>query len=205
MKKIISCFLSIMLVFLFPINALATNLGELECWYSDENYIGRFDYSSLRIFTKKLNSNADFPFSEAVTHAKNQWGNTLDFTFYTTINKLSANIIMYGGTAEEIDALGIFEDVGSRNGSSKVTDKYFEGTWTFGTTQKNGYCNFSGEAYVVDNNRTLNQYKKTATHEMGHLCGWHGHSSNSNDIMYSRGSSVTSLTSRDIAHLIQVY
>lgn len=59
--------------------------------------------------------------------------------------------------------------------------------------------------YIKDNSRTLNEYKKTATHELGHSLGWKGHSSNSNDIMYGTASSVTNLTSRDSNHLSQVY
>ena len=58
---------------------------------------------------------------------------------------------------------------------------------------------------IIDKDRTTDQYKKTCTHELGHALGWAGHSSNTSDIMYSAGSSVTSLTSRDKNHLSQDY
>ncbi len=50
-----------------------------------------------------------------------------------------------------------------------------------------------------------NHYKNVAMHEMGHALGWKGHASHVNDIMYHLSSSYISLSSRDIAHLVQVY
>ena len=53
--------------------------------------------------------------------------------------------------------------------------------------------------------RTENAYKNTAIHEMGHLFGWNGHSSNSSDIMYGYATEITTLTTRDKTHLKQIY
>lgn len=80
-----------------------------------------------------------------------------------------------------------------------------EGTWTYGSSSKTGRLVVGAVGCIIDKDRTTDQYKKTCTHELGHALGWAGHSSNTSDIMYSAGSSVTSLTSRDKNHLSQVY
>lgn len=64
---------------------------------------------------------------------------------------------------------------------------------------------YAVEGCIIDKEYTLNQTKKTCTHELGHALGWIGHSGTSSDIMYQSGSSITSLTYRDIQHLSQVY
>lgn len=42
-------------------------------------------------------------------------------------------------------------------------------------------------------------------HELGHSMGWHGHSTNSSDVMYTYTNDVKTLTSRYKNHLAQVY
>ena len=59
--------------------------------------------------------------------------------------------------------------------------------------------------FVQKNGRTANGYTKTALHEMGHLFGWGGHSSSTQDVMYGKSSEITSLTLRDKNHLKQIY
>ncbi|WP_139902880.1 matrixin family metalloprotease [Clostridium thermarum] len=82
-----------------------------------------------------------------------------------------------------------------------------------------GYYNLNGSGYtvtvykpqgvvnvaIVEQSRTLNGYKKTATHELGHALGWRGHSSSTTDIMYESASTITELTTRDKEHLMQIY
>lgn len=54
---------------------------------------------------------------------------------------------------------------------------------------------------------TLAKYKNTATHELGHLLGWAGHSSKNTDIMYAQENGVTTLTTlttRDKKHIKQI-
>ena len=86
-------------------------------------------------------------------------------------------------------------------------------TWDYndGSTIIYGNLISSSVCLIVDHGETLEQQaleqklKNTVTHEMGHALGWIGHSSNSNDVMYSVRSSISVLTSRDITHLEQVY
>ena len=53
--------------------------------------------------------------------------------------------------------------------------------------------------------KTENQYKNTASHEIGHAIGWNGHGSSSNMIMYSSNSSVITLSTNDVLHIAQMY
>ena len=73
------------------------------------------------------------------------------------------------------------------------------------TITYSGVTIYAVEGCIIDKGYTLNQTKKTCTHELGHALGWIGHSGTSSDIMYQSGSSITSLTYRDIQHLSQVY
>jgi predicted Zn-dependent protease len=59
--------------------------------------------------------------------------------------------------------------------------------------------------YWHDSTSTNNNYKNTAMHEMGHIFGWSGHSSNSTHVMYGTVSAVTSLAEADKNHVKQVY
>lgn len=58
---------------------------------------------------------------------------------------------------------------------------------------------------VKKSEHTANNYKTIAIHEMGHLFGWKGHSTNSSDVMYEAISSAITLTNRDKNHLKQIY
>ena len=61
-----------------------------------------------------------------------------------------------------------------------------------------------GAVYYIAG-KTENQYKNTASHEIGHAIGWNGHGSSSNMIMYSSNSSVITLSTNDVLHIAQMY
>ena len=71
-------------------------------------------------------------------------------------------------------------------------------------TKKLNKLSGTQKAYIVDDNRTLNQYKHTATHELGHALGWKGHSPNSADVMYAYSNGIIFLTNRDKKHISSV-
>lgn len=194
-----------MLVTTLSITALAaTNLGTLSYWYSDSDKIARWDKSSINVNISKLNSNASFYFINGIGHGCNQWDDTLGITLKYGSSYTSAPIKFYGGTKDEVSAYGDFTISSSTNGVTQRTLSV-EGTWKYGNTSKDGYLLSSAIGCIIDKDHTTDEYKKTCTHELGHALGWVGHSSNSSDIMYSSGSSVTSLTTRDSNHLSQVY
>lgn len=202
-KAIFSLMLCFTLVTTLSITALAaTNLGTLSYWYSDS--IARWDKSSINVYTNKLNSNGYFYFLNGINHGCDQWDDALGITLNYGSTYTSAPIKFYGGTKDEVSAYGDFTITSSTNGVTILTVSV-EGTWKYGNTTKTGYLLSSAVGCIIDKDHTTDEYKKTCTHELGHALGWVGHSSNSSDIMYSLGSSVTSLTTRDSKHLSQVY
>lgn len=194
-----------MLVTTWSTTALAaTNLGTLSCWYSDYDYIARWNKSSITVYTNKLNSNGSFYFSMGMYLGCGKWEDALGITISSSSYDTSAPIKYYGGTKNEVSAYGDFTIDSSTNGVTQRA-QYVEGTWKYGNTSKTGYLVSSAVGCIIDKNHTTDEYEKTCTHELGHALGWAGHSSNTSDIMYKKGSSVTSLTTRDIEHLSQVY
>lgn len=204
-KAIFSIILCFMLVTTWSNTSLAaTNLGTLSCWNSDSDYIARWNKSSITVYTKKLNSNGSFYFSMGMYLACGKWDDVLGITISSSSYATSAPIKFYGGTKNEVSAYGDFTIDSSTNGVTLRTQSV-EGTWKYGNTSKTGYLISSAVGCIIDKNHTTDEYENTCTHELGHALGWAGHSSNSSDIMYSYGSSVTSLTTRDIEHLSPVY
>ena len=204
-KALISIILCFMLVTNWSNTALAaTNLGTLSCWYSDSDSIARWDKSSITVYTNKLNSNGSFYFSMGMYFGCGKWEDALGITVSSSSYDTSAPIKFYGGTVEEINAYGDFSIDSSINGLTRYTISQ-EGNWKYCNASKTGYLISSAIGCIVDNGRNSNEYEKTCAHELGHALGWQGHSHNSSDIMYAYGSSVTSLTTRDSAHLSQVY
>ena len=213
MKKVILLSLIFILLFsLVSVNSTyagtSTALGTLSYWYSDKSSIGRWNKSTIKVYRYKINDNGDFYFVNGIEYACDQWMDALDITLSdgSTSAYSSAPIKAYGGTKAEINALGVvtISDSESINGKMIYTSTT-EGYWTYGSTTITGKKISKATIVILDNDRTVAQYKKTCTHEMGHALGWFGHSSYSTDIMYSKGSSVTSLTTRDKRQLVQVY
>jgi predicted Zn-dependent protease len=112
---------------------------------------------------------------------------------------------LFGGTYLQLKTE--FPSLGSNNTGQAIYSRTLYTYTNYVDMTIYVYKQLSGsKACVVQiSGRTTNQYKKTMTHEIGHLLGWSGHSSNSNDIMYSSGSSITTLTLRDKNHLSQIY
>lgn len=181
---------------------LAANLGTLSYWYSDSDTIRRWGTIPSTVYSNKLNNTGSFYYLIGLDHGIDKWNSSLGSSMSRSSS--SSSLSFYGGTKAELDALGIFSLTTSNNGSTISTSSE-EGTWTYGTTTKNGRKTSKATGCVVDKGRTTDQYKKTATHELGHALGWAGHSDTSTDIMYGSGSSVTELTTRDKRHLTQVY
>lgn len=207
-KAIFSIILCFMLITTWSNTSLAatSSLGTLSCWYSDSDYIARWDKSSITVYSNKLNSNGSFYFSMGMYLACGKWDDVLGITISSSSYDTSAPIKFYGGTQNEVSAYADFTISSSINGITKLNyNPYIEGIWKYGNTSKTGLLISSAVGYIIDKDHTTDEYENTCIHELGHALGWLGHSSNSSDIMYSYGSSVTTLTTRDSEHLSQVY
>ena len=204
-KWLIGIFALMVLCCIIPIRAVAS-LGSLPYWYSDEDSIGRWNASSLTVYKNKLNNNGNFYFIQGISYGVNLWEDVTDLSILsgTSTSFSTAPIQFQGGTVAEINAYGTFTATASNNGLTQITYS-IEGTWSYGSATKSGWLISNAIGYIVDKNHTTDEYKNTCTHELGHALGWYGHTTNPVDIMYSYGSSVTTLSYRDTYHLAQVY
>lgn len=197
-----------LLLGIFPTQVMAANLGTLSYWESDSSEIRRWSSIPSTIYTQKLNSNGSFYFLMGMVHGIDEWKSSsalnCSMTDSQATTSSSTKVIFYGGTKAELDALGIFSLTSSNTGLTNTTSSS-EGTWTYGSTTKDGKLISKVRGCIVDKSRTTDQYKNTSTHELGHGLGWAGHSSNSSDVLYASATSITSLTTRDKRHLKQVY
>lgn len=146
-------------------------------WYSDDSNIGRWAAKSLTIKTIKLSSDAEFPFLISVDHAASQWKSALGVNITTSSSTSTGFIEYYGGTRAEIKTYTGYTIPDDVTGRTRYYYAYEEGTWSYGNTSKTGYLFSFIYCYLVDeidangNHRSLDLYKKTSTHELGHGLG----------------------------------
>ncbi len=206
-KKLFAFVLSLALLQIVAIPAHAR--GTLLYWYCDTDevaYIPSSINGSYFVYDHSGDEPEDIEFKtyfrNAVTTARNQWNNTLPLNIVETATRFNAKNFIHGGTYDQLK--GIFEKLSrynsgytnSRPGTRiKTMNPYV--IWCFESV---------GEMCVVErDDRVPDNYTKTALHEMGHLCGWLGHSTQDTDVMYESSSTVTTLTFRDKNQLKQIY
>ena len=192
------------MVTLFPTHSTNAS-GALSCWYSDDCRIGRWNSNYLDVYKWRLSLNNSPYFLDGISHACSQWGNALSLNISSSITCSDAPIRYYGGSLAAINTFWDYQITNEVNGVTDLHDYYYTDTWYLGTSVYTGLTIYGVEGCIIDKGYTPNKTKKTCTHELGHALGWIGHSDVSSDIMYKRGSSITSLSYRDIQHLSQVY
>ena len=213
-------YLSLLLVAVTFMGIFAHNSNALpqylEYWYAkvyDEEHntfidnanVIRYFSSSPTMYKENLSGFSNTSFNSYFTHGRDQWYNAGLTSNYSLLEG-NANFKVYGGNyIDLIDVISNFK-------SSDIAR----------TSPTNGYgtsiaCMATGgykTAYELSNviiavkysaNITDTMYKNIFLHEMGHGFGWDNHSDNSSDVMYPRSSNITSLTSRDINHIKQMY
>lgn len=208
MHRIWIAFTLIMCYVFFAMESMAsTNLGTLQYWESNGSTIGRWKLQTIKVYANKLNANGGFYFGQGMSEGATKWSNALGVTVKSSVASSYSNspIIFYGGTAAEINITGKVTFQAGDNGRTYYTTRTQEGSWVNNSTTKTGYTITKITGYIVDNDREIDNYRKTCLHELGHALGWFGHSTNTTDVMYSKGSDVTVLTTRDVRHLSQVY
>ncbi|MBR5738642.1 MAG: hypothetical protein IKY02_01485, partial [Lachnospiraceae bacterium] len=174
-KKLIVLLLSAVFVLYSSVSVYADYLGTLYYWYSGSDSIGRFSQSSIYVSLTNLSSSpsSSFPIDSAFYHAVGQWNNALD-PLISTSYLTNPLIQVYGGTAIQLTLQGYPYSYYSLIAGRTIRTEQFEGTWDYndGATIIYGNLISSSVCLIVENGRTLEQYKNTVTHEMGHALGW---------------------------------
>lgn len=205
LKKILSGAFCIALSLMLITPAFAAT-PSVSVWYSDVN-LAYYNPNDGTYYVYELSSNSSFNsnYRAAVSHAAAQWNPVLPISV-TQTSVYSALNSIFGGTRSQL--LDRFPSLPT-NATGITIAKPAPGSTT---VSYNGSLRYvyeiagGGSVGIVEKNgRTATDYKNTATHEMGHLFGWKGHSSGNADVMYATATRITTLTVRDKAHLKQIY
>lgn len=136
------------------------------------------------------------------------WRTELGITL--TASSSSANsrnaYVVYYGTEEDIkEFYNGFHD--GDPGYTHMSDTENVGTVTYQGTGKNVYEFRETVSIYINTDYDSDYWEVAVAHETGHALGWYGHNgSRRSMLMYDEpASSITSPTSRDIAHLSQIY
>ena len=206
-KRLLSIVLSLFFMFSFVTPAFAAS--SVSVWYSNKDYVSYTPYDgSYYVYNLSSSSTFSTYFRSAVSRASAQWNAAIPISVSETSFNYALNYV-YGGTRSKL--IDYFPDLSSSNSGLTYPYKNTKPvTVTYKGSAKKVYTLQAGcKMCVVEISEKTSAgsagYKKTAIHEMGHLFGWNGHSSKSTDIMYGYSSEITSLTTRDKAHLQQIY
>lgn len=152
-----------------------------------------------------MNINGSFYFATGNNHARSQWSSAGISTSTTSIFN-NADIQIYGGTYTELQNTGRFDSMSPTSTGVCYYDlTYWWQFYEYNGSLKSGYEYALFHIGIKDRGATIDEYKNTCTHELGHSLGWDGHASGSSNIMHAYASSVTTLTSVDKNHLNQIY
>lgn len=205
LKKIITFFVVTVFILSVPVTAMAAQ--SLSCWYADVNYVAYTPYDgSYYVYDYSTDSTFKSWFKSAVLKASSQWNSTLPISVGETSFNYAVNYVFGGELTQLKKSFPALEE--SMTGlTDYLTDTGKGVRVTYNGSSKTVYPLKAGckMCIVQKNGRTANGYTKTALHEMGHLFGWGGHSSSTQDVMYGKSSEITSLTLRDKNHLKQIY
>lgn len=180
--------------------------ADLSIWLSDANTIGTWKGTDIKYAHKKLNNNSYFYFYAGGIYAINEWSDALGVPIENVLLMSEANIKVYGGTWDEITALGFYCDKTNVLGyvASFDSDPIVDSAQML-DGRKVSVSRFKGAVVVILDKGLMSNYNYVTTHELGHALGWLGHSSDKNDVMYAIRNGMTTLTDRDKEHLLQVY
>ena len=190
----------------FSVSVDRKYLGELQYWYDDEQNekIGKWDYDPKIYFENLSNNDSTFYFDAATNSAVNQWNNALDISMSSVPDSAAADIIFYGGTAQDLVNRGLPITDGTLGVT--VSSLHDEGEYyTYGENEVSLVHIRAASVGLVSQGLTNSMYIKTATHELGHALGFLGHITDSTAIMTQGIIPIDQLTDKDINHLKQIY
>lgn len=204
-KRVYVALLVCTLSVLLTVPALAAT--QLTCWYSNIDEVAYTPYDGS-FCTYQLCTDSAFitKFTNALSNASAQWNVVLPISVGERSESYALNSV-YGGTLSQLQSR--FPTLTYGAGGLTYTDGTVVDKAKYnGSTKKIVKLDVGGKLCIVhyeNGGLSANVYKTVATHEMGHLLGWKGHSTNTADVLYESATEKYTLTARDKNHLKQVY
>lgn len=184
-----------------------TYLGRLSTWNNCENSrVARWN-SGIKVYQQDIGSVSNPYFAEACSTAYSQWSSALDISISKVSSGSSADIEWYTASYDDLLEKNIVLGNGMV-GITKYNSQELEliGYYLYNNSAKFLFDMVPSTIYVLYTpGKSLERYKNTCTHELGHALGYMGHSASSADIMYYLDKNAYTLTNNEKEHLIQVY
>jgi len=193
-----SLFTSLLLIILSMSIAFAVTIVDtLNYWYSDSTDIGRWSSTPTYAINEMTVPSG---FADNVITAYNTWNS---YGVSSVCNQSASNppIEIWGGTYTQLK--NYYPSLQSNVAGTTSISATFSGAYYSTPSGNKRYVQLnSAHMYLV----TYLANYHTYLHEVSHSLGWLGHSNNISDVLYpDNTSTATSLSSRDINHLNQIY
>ncbi len=210
MKRMLLCgilMLVLLSTLIIPLNT-GYAAGTVNAWYSDADIVGYAKYKTggaYAVSSKSSDTNFTQTFFNVVTYAGARWNSVLPVSIGETSANYAINYI-YGGTY--IQMKEIVPGLQASDYGITLMNVEAGKSIRYGNTTKWAHPIIGTKVCIVHKpGHSLQAYQHTAVHEMGHMLGWHGHSSTKSDVMYAypQITPITALTDRDKTHLTQIY
>ena len=171
--------------------------GETDIWYSSVPIYARCYDNELGFYVNL------YP---ALMSGVNRWNSAGFLPFSISRVTVDENVRFYGGTSSYLkSAFPAITD--NTEGYAPIVEPSSSTAASYSGATKTIY-EFDGtnirKVAIIDKGSTSAQYQIVGAHEMGHVLGWYGHTSDPTQLMYGQATA-TAVMTKDILHIKQVY
>lgn len=179
--------------------------GTLAVWENVEvNTISYWDHTPT-VYVENYSESSSFYFEEGVQCAISQWNSALGITMTITQNEDEADIRIYGGTQDAMIQQGQLPNETTATGLTYTSKEGYDGYYMIDNEAKISRKIRGARILIFFDGQSINECKKTVTHELGHALGYDGHAGGTTSVMYYKRHVYYTLKAGEIAHLQQMY